>query len=172
MVWNTAGHGTVCPFWGLEKQTIFYELELLASILALDFWASSTSTGLQVCFGDNDGARFSLIRGSCLNGSSSITCCVRLRITCALGLPECRQKQTLLTIRQGTCLTSCWNRDWTNQLQRQSGLKIWQKLWNWDQPDTWGSADSLVPLDKKSVALPALMWPTLETRHKNVFICN
>jgi len=49
-----------CALFGaLEKQTIIYELELLARVLALDFWASSTNTGLQVCFGDNDGARFS-----------------------------------------------------------------------------------------------------------------
>ena len=56
----------------MEKQTIIYELELLASVLALDFWASSINTGLQVCFGDNDGARFSLIRGTCLSRSATL----------------------------------------------------------------------------------------------------
>ena len=56
-----------CAIFGaMEKPTTIYELELLASILALDVWASSKNTGLQVCFGDNNGARFSLIRGSCL----------------------------------------------------------------------------------------------------------
>ena len=58
-------------FGAEEKQTIIYELELLASVLALDSWASSMNSGLQVCFGDNDGARFSLIRGSCLSRSAA-----------------------------------------------------------------------------------------------------
>jgi len=62
-----------CAIFGaMEKQTIIYELELLASVLALDFWASSINTGLQVCFGDNDGARFSLIRGTCLSRSATL----------------------------------------------------------------------------------------------------
>ena len=57
-----------CNFFGASaKNTIIYELELTASILALDFWASRMKDGLQICFGDNDGARFSLIRGSCLS---------------------------------------------------------------------------------------------------------
>ena len=55
-----------CNSFGADKKhTIIYELELCAAILALDFWASQMSGGLQVCFGDNDAARFSLIRGSC-----------------------------------------------------------------------------------------------------------
>ena len=58
-------------FWAMEKQTIIYELELLASVLALDFWAPTIRTGLQACFGDNDGARFSLIRGSCQSGPAA-----------------------------------------------------------------------------------------------------
>ena len=33
--------------------------------------ASTIRTGLQVCFGDNDGARFSLIRGSCQSGPAA-----------------------------------------------------------------------------------------------------
>ena len=47
------------------KQTIIYELELCASVLALDYWAHRMQGGLQICFGDNDAARFSLIRGNC-----------------------------------------------------------------------------------------------------------
>ena len=54
------------------KQTIIYELELLAAILGLDFWADTMRDGLQVCYGDNDGARFSLIRGSCSSLQASI----------------------------------------------------------------------------------------------------
>ena len=54
-----------CSFGADKKETIIYELELCASILALDFWAMRMQCSLQVCFGDNDAARFSLIRGSC-----------------------------------------------------------------------------------------------------------
>jgi hypothetical protein len=53
------------------KQTVIYELELAASILALDFWADKMKDGLQVCYGDNDSARYSLIRGSCLSQHAS-----------------------------------------------------------------------------------------------------
>lgn len=54
-------------FGGGVKQNINYELELAASILALDFWADKMKNGLQICYGDNDSARYSLIRGSCLD---------------------------------------------------------------------------------------------------------
>ena len=57
---------TVCREFGSElKHTIIYELELCASVLALDFWADRMQDGLQICFGDNDAVRFSLIRGNC-----------------------------------------------------------------------------------------------------------
>ena len=48
---------TCISFGADKKHTIIYELELCAAILALDFWASQMSGGLQVCFGDNDAAR-------------------------------------------------------------------------------------------------------------------
>ena len=57
---------TVCREFGSDlKHTIIYELELCASVLALDFWADRMRDGLQTCFGDNDAVRFSLIRGNC-----------------------------------------------------------------------------------------------------------
>jgi len=54
-----------------DKETIIYELELAAAVLALDFWADRMVNGLQVCYGDNDGVRFSLIRGTCLSKVAS-----------------------------------------------------------------------------------------------------
>lgn len=54
-----------------SKQTIIYELEMLAAILGLDFWAERMRDGLQVCYGDNDGARFSLIRGASMSPCAS-----------------------------------------------------------------------------------------------------
>ena len=58
-------------FGALDRQTIIYELELAAAVLALDFWADKMKDGLHVCYGDNDGVRFSLIRGSCLSRHAS-----------------------------------------------------------------------------------------------------
>ena len=56
---------TCVEFGANIKDTIIYELELCGAVLALDFWSKRMQNGLQVCFGDNDAARFSLIRGSC-----------------------------------------------------------------------------------------------------------
>ena len=61
-----------CQLFGAGvKQTVIYELELTASILALDFWADTMKDGLQVCYGDNDSARFSLISISCMSQHAS-----------------------------------------------------------------------------------------------------
>ena len=65
---------TACNVFGADKKhTVIYELELCAAVLALDFWADRMMGGLQVCFGDNDAARFSLIRGTC---SSYVASCL------------------------------------------------------------------------------------------------
>eukprot|EP00435_Cladocopium_sp_Y103_P074949 s4_g52.t1 len=47
-----------------EKGAIIYELELLASILALSLWHGDKGDELNVHFGDNDGVRFSLIKAT------------------------------------------------------------------------------------------------------------
>ena len=48
----------------MTKQSLIYELELAASILAMKLWGRDASANLHVCYGDNDSARFSLIRAS------------------------------------------------------------------------------------------------------------
>ena len=48
----------------LWKDTIIYELEMLAGVLSLILWNDRISDGLQVWFGDNDAVRYSLIKGS------------------------------------------------------------------------------------------------------------
>lgn len=54
-----------CKVFGSEiKDTIIFELELVAGIFALLFWSSKMRDGLQVLFCDNDGVRHSLIKGS------------------------------------------------------------------------------------------------------------
>ena len=37
----------------------------------MDFWSDKMEDGLQICFGDNDSARFSLIKGTCLSSHAS-----------------------------------------------------------------------------------------------------
>lgn len=54
-----------CEAFGANfKETIIYELELLATVLALAFWKQKLQESLTVWFGDNDSVRFSLIRAS------------------------------------------------------------------------------------------------------------
>ena len=55
----------MCSYFGAEnKETIIYELELLAVVFSLSFWNKSVSEQLVICFGDNDAVRFALIKGS------------------------------------------------------------------------------------------------------------
>jgi hypothetical protein len=55
----------VCNLLGANsKETIIYELEMLASCLAMDQWASCLASAYPVLYGDNDSVRFALIRGT------------------------------------------------------------------------------------------------------------
>ena len=55
----------ICSHFGAEhKDTIIYELELLAVVFSFAFWNKLVSEHLMVCFGDNDAVRFALIKGS------------------------------------------------------------------------------------------------------------
>ena len=55
----------VCETLGpKEKETIIYELELLAACVALDIWSDILSASYPIRFGDNDNVRFALIRGT------------------------------------------------------------------------------------------------------------
>jgi len=55
----------MCNLLGANsKETIIYELEMLASCLALDLWASCLASAYPVLYGDNDSVRFALIRGT------------------------------------------------------------------------------------------------------------
>ena len=53
------------------KQSLIYELEMAASIVAMQLWGRDSGSNLHVCYGDNDSARFSLIRAS---GSGEVAC--------------------------------------------------------------------------------------------------
>ena len=52
---------------GKTKQSLIYELELVASLVALRLWGRDSAENLHVCYGDNDSDRFSLIRASGAN---------------------------------------------------------------------------------------------------------
>ena len=51
-------------FGSCNKQTIIYELELLAAVLAYSVWSGVLKNHMITWFGDNDSVRFSLIRGT------------------------------------------------------------------------------------------------------------
>ena len=93
---------TTCNSFGADKKhPIIYELELCAAVLALAFWADRMNGGLQVCFGDNDGARFSLIRGP------DIIFTERPQTIYAFGMLECLQRLTSVTFLRGELTTLC-----------------------------------------------------------------
>ena len=55
----------ICKRFGAgEKETIIYELEFLAVVIAAKLWDSFLTEQLQVFFCDNEGVRYSLIRGA------------------------------------------------------------------------------------------------------------
>ena len=55
----------MCNLLGANsKETIIYELEMLASCLALDLWANCLASAYPILYGDNDSVRFALIRGT------------------------------------------------------------------------------------------------------------
>ena len=55
---------SACNLLGADvKDTIIYELELLAACVALEAWAPFLSSSYPVHYGDNDSVRFALIRG-------------------------------------------------------------------------------------------------------------
>ena len=54
-----------CKFLGAElKETIIFELELLAAVVGITHWCSTTSEDLHVWFGDNDASRYALIKAN------------------------------------------------------------------------------------------------------------
>ena len=55
----------VCKKLGADsKESLIYELELLAAVLALCLWSQDSCKAVQVQFGDNDSVRYSLIKAS------------------------------------------------------------------------------------------------------------
>lgn len=49
---------------GMVKDTLIYELEMLAAVLSLHLWCKDGSSNIHVWFGDNDSVRYALIRAS------------------------------------------------------------------------------------------------------------
>ena len=79
-----------------EKDTIIYELELAAYVLATYVWLSKIESGVQVAFGDNDSVRYALIRGSAVgmtaNALLNFKSQTKLLQIYALGMLEYQQK--------------------------------------------------------------------------------
>ena len=54
-----------CKRFGADtKDTIIYELEMLAAVLSILLWGDRVAEGLQVMFLDNEAVRFALIKGN------------------------------------------------------------------------------------------------------------
>jgi len=54
-----------CKLLGADsKETIIYDLELLACCLAMDLWGDVLASAYPVLYGDSDSVRFALIRGT------------------------------------------------------------------------------------------------------------
>lgn len=49
---------------GMVKDTLIYELEMLAAVLSLHLWCKDGSSNIHVWFDDNDSVRYALIRAS------------------------------------------------------------------------------------------------------------
>lgn len=49
---------------GMVKDTLIYELEMLAANLSLHLWCKDGDSNIHVWFGDNDSVRYALIRAS------------------------------------------------------------------------------------------------------------
>lgn len=57
--------GDVCKaLGGMVKDTLIYELEMLAAVLSLHLWCKDGDSNIHVWFGDNDSVRYALIRPS------------------------------------------------------------------------------------------------------------
>ena len=57
-------HACCVSLGGLLKDTLIYELELLAAVLSLHLWCKSGESNIHVWFGDNDSVRYALIKAS------------------------------------------------------------------------------------------------------------
>ncbi|CAK9000730.1 unnamed protein product [Durusdinium trenchii] len=57
----------MCKTFGCQtKQSIIYELELVAAVHALSYWGDHLAGNLATWFGDNDSVRYALIRGAAI----------------------------------------------------------------------------------------------------------
>ena len=65
-------------FGSTAKETIIYELELAAAVLALSFWEEPLASSLVTWFGDNDSVRFALIRAAASGKCAQALMCYHL----------------------------------------------------------------------------------------------
>ena len=60
----TFDKATCLQFGAEQKDTIIYELELVATVVAAALWCKEQNGDLHIHFGDNDAVRYALVRGS------------------------------------------------------------------------------------------------------------
>ena len=102
-------------FGAADKETIIYELEMCAAVLALVHWRAGLQDTLPVSLIDNDAAHYSFICGSA-RGEIATSCFsipgLRPNAPPQHGLLGCRMKGTLATTPLGQWLTPCCLINW------------------------------------------------------------
>ena len=142
---------------GSVKETLIYELELLAAVLSLHLWCKNSDSNIHVRFGDNDSVRYALIRAS---GSGSVAIFLlkfhlkdEAERTLFSDSLVCLWKQTLVTFLRGL-----WNiLFWSHLIsamppQKKNYMQSWRKF-TWRCEMSFGEARSHVPSLKNVFAV-------------------
>ena len=58
---------------GVVKDTLIYELDMLAAVFSLHLWCKDGDSNIHVWFGDNNSVRYALIRASSWGSSGNRT---------------------------------------------------------------------------------------------------
>ena len=135
---------------GSVKETLIYELELLAAVLSLHLWCKNSDSNIHVRFGDNDSVGYALIRAS---GSGSVAISLlkfhlkdEAERTLFSDSLVCLRKQTLVTF-----LRDLWNiLFWSHLIsamppQKKNYMQSWRKF-TWRCEMSFGEARSHVPV--------------------------
>ena len=78
----------MCEVFGAcDKETIIYELEMLAACLAFDVWSGFLRSSYSVHYGDNDSVRYALIRGTGLGTTAGTI--MRLHLQTEVDVNSC-----------------------------------------------------------------------------------
>lgn len=101
----------MCDVFGAkDKDAIIYELEMLGAVFSISFWREFVTDCYTVCSGDNEAARFALIKGTAQGavGRALVKNLLRFEkpnTPRIFGSHEFQQKPILRTLRRVWCNT-------------------------------------------------------------------